>query len=306
MQSTYAKIIKEVCKEENIELLSFSYDWVFMMQKGDKLRYILAYQFDLNTAAIQAICKDKCAAYDILSYHNIPCVEHSIFMSSASGFSPKGGNYKSLYKLLEEYGKLVCKPNEGASGTDVYAVATGAELEFAVDTIFKTAQSMAVSPYYEIEKEFRVILLDGEVKLVFSKEIPFVKGDGHSTIVKLMADNNCGVLSFELNTLNLDLGRTPQKDEVVKLGWKHNLAHGAVPQVVTDSLIISDLSKLALNAADVLNIRFASVDIAFIDNAYKILEINSGVMMEHFASSSAVNYEKAKKIYGEAIKLMFA
>ena len=304
MQSTYAKIIKEVCSEENIELSAFSYDWVFSMKKEGKFRYILAYHFDLNTAAVQAICKDKSAASDILSHHGIPCVLHSIFMSPSSGYTPKEGNGKYLHALLDKYGKIVCKPNEGASGTNVFAVSTGAELEAAADKIWKTAQSMALSPYYDIEKEFRVIVLNGEVKLIFSKEIPYIKGDGRSTLAQLLAAEGRGVLSAEL--MPLDLGVVLQKDETFKLGWKHNLAHGAVPQIVSDEAVISGLSKLALKAATAMNIKFASIDIILAEGGYKILEVNSGVMMEHFASSSASNYEKAKKIYGEAIKLMFA
>jgi len=304
MQSTYAKIIKEVCKEESIELSSFSYDWVFMMKKGDKFRYILAYQFDLNTAAVQAICKDKCAAYDVLSNFGIPSVEHSIFMSPASGFSPKDGNHKYLSELLKKYGKLVLKPNEGASGTDVFCVESASELEFAADKIFAKSYSMAVSPYYEIYKEFRVIVLNGEVKLVFSKEIPFVVGDGSSSMAQLIANIPGFSLSSELNHVNLS--EVPGKDEIVKLGWKHNLAHGALPQVVDDEKLIKSLSALALEASRVLNIKFASVDTVLTEGSFKILEINSGVMMEHFASSSAGNYDKAKEIYKEAIRLMFA
>ena len=300
MLSNYAKIIKEVCKEENIELTSFSHDWIFMMKKGDKLRYILAYQFDLNTAATQAVLNDKSATSDILTFSDIPCVEHSIFMSAVSGYCPKGGNFVQLHKLLEQFGRLVCKPNEGSSGTDVYAVVSGAELEEAVEKIFAKSGSMAVSAYYEIEKEFRIIVLDGEVKLVFSKEIPFVKGDGVSTLAQIVASSP---RYYEL--CQNELGRVLEDGEVFKLGWKHNLAHGAIPSIVTDEDVFADLSALALRAAKVLNIRFASVDIVLSGDEYRILEINSGVMMEHFASSSAHNYEKAKEIYGEAIRRMF-
>jgi len=55
-----------------------------------------------------------------------------------------------------------------------------------------------------------------------------------------------------------------------------------------------------------LNIKFASIDIIRTEGKYKILEVNSGVMMEYFAASSSENYETAKKIYREAILLMFS
>lgn len=304
MESTYVKIIKEICKEENIELSCFSSDWVLMLKKEDKLRYILAYQFDLNTAAAQAVCKDKCAAYDVLSYQGISCVEHSIFMSAESGYLPKSGNYKYLLEILDKYKKIVVKPNEGASGTNVYAVSAGAELELAVGKIFKLSQSLAVSPYYEIEKEFRIVVLNGEAKLIFSKEIPFVKGDGISTLGELIAKSPHCTLTKEAQLINLSV--VLEKDEIRKLGWKHNLAHGALPQIVTDKALIKGLSNLALQAAGALNIKFASIDIICTKSDYKILEVNSGVMMEYFAASSSENYEIAKRIYKEAVLLMFS
>jgi len=304
MELTYTRIIKEICKTNYIELSSFSSDWVFLLKKEDKLRYILAYQFDLNTAAVQGICKDKCAASDILRYHNVPCVEHNFFTSPVSSYLPKSGNIKFLHELLGKYSKLVCKPNEGASGNNVFSVSNGGELEHAMARIFDSAESMAVSPYYEIEKEYRLIVLDGQLKLVFSKEIPYVKGDGHSTLAELISNSPYPTLPAETEYLNL--GRVLEKDEIWKYGWKHNLAHGAVAQVVTDEALIGGLSDLATLASSVLNIRFASIDIILTEGGYRVLEINSGVMMEHFASSSPENYAKAKEIYEEAILLMFA
>lgn len=303
MESTYTKIIKEICRENNIELSSFSGDWVFMLKKGDKFKYILAYQFDLNTAAVQGICKDKCAASDILRHHNVDCVEHVFFTTPMSSYLPKGGNVKYLHKLLEKHSKLVCKPNEGASGKNVFAVSSGGELETAMAKIFESAESMAVSPYYEIDKEYRLIILDGIVKLAFSKEIPYVKGDGHSTLAELISKS--ASQSLPAGSESINLGQILEKGELWKYGWKHNLAHGAVAQVVSDELLIKSLSELAIKAADALNIRFASVDIISTEGGYKVLEINSGVMMEHFASSSHENYNKAKEIYKEAIDVMF-
>ena len=304
MESTYAKIIKEICRENNIELSSFSGDWVFMLKKGDKLKYILSYQFDLNTAAVQGICKDKCALSDILVHHEVPCAEHVFFTTPVSSYLPKSGNSKRLQQLLDKHSKLVCKPNEGASGKNVFAVSNGGELEFAMAKIFESAESMAVSPYYEIEKEYRVIVLDGVVKLAFSKEIPYVKGDGYSSLAELISKSSSQVLPADMD--RIDLGQVLEKDEVWKYGWKHNLAHGAIAQVVSDEVLIKKLSDLAVKASHVLNIRFASVDIIFTDGSYRVLEINSGVMMEHFASSSPENYAKAKEIYKDAIDVMFA
>jgi hypothetical protein len=41
---------------------------------------------------------------------------------------------------------------------------------------------IAVSPYVEYETEYRCILLNNKIELVYSKQRPFVVGDGKSTV----------------------------------------------------------------------------------------------------------------------------
>jgi glutathione synthase/RimK-type ligase-like ATP-grasp enzyme len=80
----------------------------------------------------------------------------------------------------------VVKPNEGTGGVDVFRVSTNAELEAAVTAVFSHHSALAISPYYEIEKEYRVILLNGTALLVYSKDIPMLTGDGQSTVWQLI------------------------------------------------------------------------------------------------------------------------
>jgi glutathione synthase/RimK-type ligase-like ATP-grasp enzyme len=54
-----------------------------------------------------------------------------------------------------------------------------------------------------------------------------------------------------------------------------------------------------------LNIGFASIDIIETGGQQLILEVNSGVMMEHFAHSLPDGYARAKAIYARAVALMF-
>ena len=86
----------------------------------------------------------------------------------------------------------------------------------------------------------------------------------------------------------------------IQEGWKHNLGLGAIPQILESH---PELEKLALQATKTLDINFASVDIAESADGFKILEVNSGVMMEKFSALSDKNYQTAKKIYGKALKL---
>jgi glutathione synthase/RimK-type ligase-like ATP-grasp enzyme len=62
--------------------------------------------------------------------------------------------------------------------------------------------------------------------------------------------------------------------------WRHNLDLGARPVLLQPGAARDACVALAINAARAIGIRFASVDIVRVANEWKVLEINSGVMME--------------------------
>jgi glutathione synthase/RimK-type ligase-like ATP-grasp enzyme len=62
--------------------------------------------------------------------------------------------------------------------------------------------------------------------------------------------------------------------------WRHNLDLGARPVLLPSGDTRNACVALAIRAARAIGIRFASVDIVRVANGRKVLEINSGVMME--------------------------
>jgi glutathione synthase/RimK-type ligase-like ATP-grasp enzyme len=90
-------------------------------------------------------------------------------------------------------------------------------------------------------------------------------------------------------------------DKKRKSSWKHNLANGSIPINITNKQLKKQISDLAIKATSLLNIKFVSVDIVKINNELKILEINSGVMLEKFSSISKSNYKQVKQLYKKVI-----
>ncbi|KJC42861.1 RimK-like protein [Bradyrhizobium sp. LTSP849] len=62
--------------------------------------------------------------------------------------------------------------------------------------------------------------------------------------------------------------------------WRHNLDAGAKPVLLEDGEARSACVKLAIDAASAIGIAFASIDVVRVDGDWRVLEINSGVMME--------------------------
>jgi glutathione synthase/RimK-type ligase-like ATP-grasp enzyme len=302
------KIIREICLESGISCESFSYDWIFRLSKNDKTVYIFGYHFEKNSATSHLICADKCSTSDVLKLNQVPGVEHTFFMSPTNiKYVGVDGNWSKLCELLNQHGKLVCKANEGTGGNNVYLVSNQFELENAAYKIFSQSRGMAVCPFYEIESEFRVVILDKDIKLIYRKAIPYLVGDGSSTLQKLLAiylQENVDCL-LDINISKEDNLSVLGAGEKYYLHWKHNLGQGADPVIVQDRELIKSLSGLALNAAKAVNVHFASVDIIKTGDRYLVLEINSGVMMESFSQLNDNNYQISKNIYAEAIESMF-
>ncbi len=300
------RILREVCCEYEIEYQSFSHDWVFRLMKNGESRVVFGYGFPLNSATSAAVCTDKAAASALIAGCGVPCVHHRFFMHpSGHKYTGGHGNWMELAGMLKSERMLVLKPNEGTGGNQIYRVDSLAALENATAQIFSSNRSMAVCRYYDIHSEHRVVLLHGRALVIYEKKLPFVTGDGHSTIAVLVAEKY-PTHEGELLAAEQVLAR----GENVSVGWMHNLGRGAAPKLVDlSSPIAKRLEKLAVDAAAACGVRFASVDIVDVDHESTrqslVLEINSGVMMEAFAAVSDEFYEIAKDAYRKALLAMW-
>lgn len=321
-ETNFVKIIREVCAEEGIHLKSYSADWIFRLEKNGRHDIILGYQFGLNSASVNMLCCDKCASSELMTECGIPNIEHLLFASPENQkFMGFPGFWRDLLALLDRYGTIVCKPNQGTGGDNVCRCSSDFELEEAVHRIFLKSDYMAVSKYYEIENEYRAVILDGEIRLVYRKRRPQIFGDGVHTVAGLMlryadhsSDNGAGDVkedeihgyaAIETDLPPKELTRIPAAGERVILNWRHNLGQGARADVLENGPVRDQIAAIVRRVYREIGVRFASVDIVETSEGLKVLEINSGVMMENFAGQSSSSYQTAKEIYRDAIRKMF-
>lgn len=309
-ESNYVRILNEICAEEGIRLSSYSSDWAFRLERDGKKAFIFGYQFGLNPSSVERACSDKNIASEVLREAGVPCVFHKCYMTpQMQSWIGVQGNWKDLLNELERYGTLVCKDNYGTGGTQVYLVRNARELEAAAAQIFAVSQAMAVCPYEKILAEYRLVMLDGEIRLAFSKERPALVGDGKRTVGELFgAFVAGGGISGGADKIAVpkeaELHRIPAQGELFLLNWKHNLGQGAHARRLRGEELDPEVIRLARAVYEALCIRFASVDVICCKDGWKVLEVNSGVMMEHFAGTSREYYETAKAIYRDAILKM--
>ena len=310
------RMIKELEAELSFQAHFLSEDWIIVLSHNNRNRYIYGYDWGINSAAVQLIAKDKTAAYEVLALNNISAIEHKLFCNYAiqAKYTGKNGCWNDIMDYAGKNGSdgkynLVCKPNKGTGGNDVYHITNRLELESTVQKMFSKYQDLCLCPFYNIDAEYRAIVLDGEILLLYLKERPYITGNGKDNLAALIVEKykKSAFSFFENNKDHLE--SVPGKDEVIEISWKHNLGSGAKAVIVKDASVIDAVTKIVRGVSEVLDVKFASIDVVSSSGIYYIMEINSGVMVENFAlqpaDSNCNYYETAKSIYRNALKYLF-
>lgn len=305
----FYKIIDELCKEKGIDQKFLSYGWIRQLKKNQKIHYVMRYQFDLNTSISIMIARDKFATFEVLKSNNIPTIEHKMIFNpeTRSGYYAKEFINDAKELLRNNDNKIVIKANDSCQGKDVYYCSTEEEIEQIVNKLFEEKNdTLSACPFLNIEFEYRVVYLMGEILFVYKKKKPFVVGDGNKTLKELI---DIKIKEYQNVTLinSLDYNYIPKAGEEVVISWKHNLSGGAMPILLADDDEFQEkVKEIALKAAKYLNIAFATVDVAITDKKeLLVMEINSRVCMNKFAEIVPGGYDIAKEIYSKAMDKMF-
>lgn len=250
------KILRELCADRDIAIATFSDDWVIRMEKDGVVHWNVGYTFDLNSASAAAIARDKVAAFEVLRADSVPAIEHYLGRSQTETHV----NEARLAHLPANR-PYVTKPLQGSGGV---GVTFHKNLAAAITHINAAAgPEWALSPYYEITSEQRIILLDEAILLSYTKT-------------------------------------QPTQQEGVRF---FNLSHGALPEI---NLPDEQTIELACQAARACTLRLAAIDIAILpDNTRQVMEVNSGISLEHFALAVPNNYALAKEIYKKILDAIF-
>jgi glutathione synthase/RimK-type ligase-like ATP-grasp enzyme len=287
-QRVFVTAVQKYCAEHGIAVETRSQGWLMVMQKGPRRRLAYGYDLGLNGAVTHRIANDKAATAELLAINGIACVPHAFFPGPAlSEYVPAAGTWEAMLGHLTQHPHgIVVKPNEGTSGRLVFKVLDRPALERAASEIFALNLNLAISPYLEIKNEVRVILVDDLPVIVYGKSRPSVTGDGVHSILELAlatmpAERLSAILprmAGDLDSATLDTVLPPGQHHA--LNWRHNLDAGAEPVLLAQGETWERCVELAIKAAKSIDLRFGSIDVVQVDDGWRILEINSGVVME--------------------------
>ena len=303
--SNFVRILREIARELRLEIRDYSSDWAFRLSDGKRDIFIVGYQFPLNSSTAREICQDKALASEILTDMGIPNVPH-IFLPAPeiSAYMDTVDPEEAFSEILKTRPYAVVKDNYGTGGHRVLRVRTLPEFREAYASILEKSRAACISPYFDIREEYRIVLLKGRPMLTIRKERASVTGDGIRTLQELIPESMLDK-SYIRNADPELMKSVPQAGEKINLNWKHNLGQGAEGIIVKDQKILRKLHTLAKRAAAAVHADFLSVDIIDAEDRLQVLEMNGGVMMEHFSGQDAECRKIAKSIYKKAVRLLF-
>lgn len=307
------KIINEIIHELNsttkdkYDIIFLGNEFCFVIKKNNIIyQHVIGYNFDINTSASALLCKDKSACSILLSHNNIPSVQYKYF-----SIDPTQNDNNILIQNIQNYCNtirypVVIKDNTGSCGRDVFVANNPNDINVYTNILLQRKNGLCISKFEKIKNEYRVICYDGNVELVYKKKKKFIVGDGESTVQQLIIAKYKSLsmvyysnFFFSQEELNKKLSTILHKNQRLELGWKHNLSLGSTPQIITTPH--KDIVTLALNATKITGVRLASVDIIEdINGKFKIIEINSGMMMKflsEYKTRTFSGYNFAKKMY---------
>ena len=293
----FRNIIKEIGEELGIKVTLLSDGWLIILEKDNQIHYINGYKFDLNNHGIGNVLDDKGLFYDIMSYKDLPTIERKSIYETYN-------KEEILDYFKRNNNTLIVKGNIGTCGNSVYLVKDKNDLFNKMDKLLLKQDSISIEPFYDIINEYRVILLNGEVKIIYGKERPTVIGDSVSTVKELAIKFNDYFKDNYKVIKNPDY--IPKVNEIIEIDFRFNLSCGARLFTEIDTEFKNRIMEIATLVTKKLDISFASVDIIYTkDNKLLVLEANSGVMMDNYIKQCNNGYINAYNVYKEAIKVMF-
>jgi len=254
------RMVADYAGRSGVEFQSFSDEWVLKLKRGDTTRWIIGYKFDINRSAAGEVAQDKVATYAALRAADIDAVPHYLVRSLPRELI----HIKELHDVLGDI-PVVAKPLEGTSGRDVIRFGS---LDDALAMIRESGEpAWAVSPHVDIQAEYRLIMLSGELLLMYEKTQPTFRGE-----LKLF-----------------------------------NLSFGAIAADITGDSFRERLLAIAKEVMQATALSLAAVDVARLsDGSLRVLEVNDGISMEHYARQSDEYKKRATSVYDTIVAAMFA
>lgn len=300
-----------------------------IIYKNGVVRSLRMYSLDLNHIASSDIARDKDFAKFFMKKRGYPVAEGITIFSNEWAKIVK--SKRTIFYAVKYARKLgfpvIVKPNSKSQGADVFLVWNKKELILALRKIFRGGEKVAIIEQYLPGKDYRIVVLDGEIISAYERIPLSVVGDGKNSIINLLKKkqsffNSTGRdtrINFKDLRIKLKLKRQgytfksiPEKGEQIFLLDNANLSAGGDSVDVTNT-IDKSFKKIAIELTRDMGLRMAGVDLMIREGditkdskncLYYIIEINAAPGLDHYVTTGKSQQKKVEAMYLKVLKAL--
>lgn len=245
-------------------------------------RFFYRSTYDINSAGATYVARDKSLTKFFLGRRGYPVLPgHTLF---------------SRDDVPELAYPVMVKANAEAGGAGIERVDASEELGTALDRAFAFGSIVLIEPYIANMRDYRLLVLDGELLLAYERIPLTIVGDGRSTIRELVGSRE------RVNLRGREWSDVLNEGESLRLLDVANLSQGGTAAEMTPS---AELRQLAISAARDMNLRFCGVDILTDDGDTRwILELNASATIHHFGTLCKLSEERLAAIFERVLLAM--
>jgi cyanophycin synthetase len=252
--------------------------------------------------------RNKSWANTILAKSGLPVAAHQIVSSSDEAIS-----------VANRLGyPVVVKPADLDGGVGVAAgLDSEEEVKLAYEDARKCSKNILVEKHI-VGKDYRLTVLHGEVIWAIEREPAGVKGNGLSSVNDLVDLINAEPMRGEgphaplkkivlneeayalLKKQGLEVDSVPPVGAFVRLRRTANIATGGRP-IAVHEYVHPDNARLAVRAAQALNLDFAGIDL-LIDDVAHSWQVSSNVAICEVNGQPNIGQSTAAHLYGEILR----
>jgi len=274
-------------------------------------------KFNLNSVASARIAQDKGYAGYFLKSHGFRVPETAVFLQDAwADRIGSGDNTAAAEGFAERLGwQVFLKPVRGSGGEGILRTVSRLDYNAIAPELFAKQKKVLVQEAC-VGRDYRIVVLDGQVISAYERLPLMVLGDGSHTISELLAakqrefqqSGRDTIISVSdpriiqlLHREGLSLATVLPPGTRQHLLDVANLSCGGTTDDVT-GLLHPEIAELATRIATAMDLRFAGVDILLSapdvpPEKYHVLEVNSAPGLDHYAASGAEQEEHVDALY---------
>jgi D-alanine-D-alanine ligase-like ATP-grasp enzyme len=281
-------------------------------------------KLDINGYGAAELAKDKAFSNFFLKQFGYSVPEGQTFFNAqlcTKLSHPR--NIDDGFDFAQEIGfPVIVKPLNLSQGILVTKVYNRAEYYHISEKIFQIKSGLIVERFCS-GNDYRIVVLDQEVVVVYQRIPLCIVGDGKSNICDLLSEKKKYFAEIGRKvTVDLDDFRIHQKLERQNLSWDSvipqativylldnaNLSNGGESVDLTET-IHPDFQKLAVNVTKDIGLRLAGIDIIASDitkpmSDYTLLEVNGSPGLTHYAANSEIHLRRVENLYLKVLQAL--